>query len=505
MRPRRIDAPSEPSPTANARSSCPAPARPRSTFPTTSSCDGGLDAYGAAAGPRLHWRARPSRSVCAATLTLDTGLARELLAFTQRTGIRLELAPLSAEDALSFDPTEPDRRPDVLIFHTSRSRHGPQTARSTSAGSSTPRPCDPTSATILLSFGTSDTVGEHACRRHRQFGPFRSKVQPKGLVFYPKAEFQKAGYEIPTTWDELIALSDRIVADGGTPWCFGFESGGGSGWPGTDLIESLVLRVGGVEHLRRMDAWRDRFHQPSGDGGRPARRRLGVHARLREGRAGEHQREHLERPTRPHAPSRQRDGRDRTAVLAVHGADFMLNFVPPTDQIGTDIDFFVLPPVDPRSADSGHRYGAAFVSALVDRPEVRAFMEFVASPEWGTQWASDADGAFVSPNQRFDLSNYGDVERRSRCWRSYRGSAEAANSALQSDAFRMDASDLMPSGNRGADHGRCSGCLLARDGRLGRRNPHHRAGLRRHRRQVGSAQSVPTSAARAEGRRKREI
>ena len=77
-------------------------------------------------------------------------------------------------------------------------------------------------------------------------------VALKGLVFYPKAEFREAGYDIPKTWAELIALSDRIVADGGTPWCFGFESGNGTGWPGTDLIESLVLRVGGVDVY---DAW----------------------------------------------------------------------------------------------------------------------------------------------------------------------------------------------------------------------------------------------------------
>ena len=63
-------------------------------------------------------------------------------------------------------------------------------------------------------------------------------------MFYPKAEFREAGYEIPNTWDELVALSHQIVADGGTPWCFGFESGAGSGWPGTDFIESLVHASG---------------------------------------------------------------------------------------------------------------------------------------------------------------------------------------------------------------------------------------------------------------------
>ena len=57
---------------------------------------------------------------------------------------------------------------------------------------------------------------------------------------------------MPTTWDQLVAVSDRIVADGRTPWCFGFDSGKAAGWPGTDLMESLVLRVGGVDVY---DAW----------------------------------------------------------------------------------------------------------------------------------------------------------------------------------------------------------------------------------------------------------
>lgn len=39
----------------------------------------------------------------------------------------------------------------------------------------------------------------------------------KSLVWYPKAQFEAAGYEVPTTWDELVALMDTIVADGDTP------------------------------------------------------------------------------------------------------------------------------------------------------------------------------------------------------------------------------------------------------------------------------------------------
>ena len=38
------------------------------------------------------------------------------------------------------------------------------------------------------------------------------RVNGKSLVWYPKAEFDAAGYKVPTTWDELMALTDQIVS-----------------------------------------------------------------------------------------------------------------------------------------------------------------------------------------------------------------------------------------------------------------------------------------------------
>ncbi|GAI51803.1 unnamed protein product, partial [marine sediment metagenome] len=73
------------------------------------------------------------------------------------------------------------------------------------------------------------------------------KVANKSLVWYNPTAFSEAGYEIPTTWDELIALSDKIVADGNTPWAIGFESGAASGWPATDWIEDIMLRTAGPD------------------------------------------------------------------------------------------------------------------------------------------------------------------------------------------------------------------------------------------------------------------
>ena len=43
--------------------------------------------------------------------------------------------------------------------------------------------------------------------------------------------------------EELIALSDQIVKDGGTPWCIGLGSGDATGWPATDWVEDIMLRT----------------------------------------------------------------------------------------------------------------------------------------------------------------------------------------------------------------------------------------------------------------------
>lgn len=70
--------------------------------------------------------------------------------------------------------------------------------------------------------------------------PFGSNV--KSFVWYSPKTFTEKGYKVPTTWDELIALSDQIAAGGGKPWCAGIESGDATGWPATDWIEDVMLR-----------------------------------------------------------------------------------------------------------------------------------------------------------------------------------------------------------------------------------------------------------------------
>jgi len=69
----------------------------------------------------------------------------------------------------------------------------------------------------------------------------------KSIVFYHKPTFEEMGYQIPETYEDMVALSAQAVEDGLTPWCFGYGSGGATGWPGTDWLEDIVLRENGTD------------------------------------------------------------------------------------------------------------------------------------------------------------------------------------------------------------------------------------------------------------------
>ena len=71
--------------------------------------------------------------------------------------------------------------------------------------------------------------------------PFRQNF--KSFVWYSPKAFAAKGYKIPTSLDEMKTLSDKIVTDGGTPWCAGIESGAATGWVVTDWVEDMMLRT----------------------------------------------------------------------------------------------------------------------------------------------------------------------------------------------------------------------------------------------------------------------
>jgi alpha-glucoside transport system substrate-binding protein len=217
----------------------------------------------------------------------------------------------------------------------------------------------------------------------------------KGVVWYPLREFAAAGYTAPRTWPELVALSDRMVADGRTPWCLGLESEAFSGWPGTDWIEGLVLRTGGVEAYDRWVSGELHFDDPIV---RQAFELFGEIA-FTDG--------FVRYGTEAISRTSQFDAMDHLATdppgcWMNYTGDWMGNNV--RAATGGEAGFFVLPPVE-AGGDAPVIGASAMIGAFRDRPEVRELVRWMLDPEWGTRWASDPNLTFLSPNVHFDPAN----------------------------------------------------------------------------------------------------
>jgi alpha-glucoside transport system substrate-binding protein len=111
-----------------------------------------------------------------------------------------------------------------------------------------------TAGAYLVSLETVGDDGAWPAGEGRMYGAtFAAEVA--SLVWYPKAAFERAGYAVPRTWDDLTALAERIVADGGTPWCLGVGTSRArtraAGASAADFVEELVLQGSGVDAYER--------------------------------------------------------------------------------------------------------------------------------------------------------------------------------------------------------------------------------------------------------------
>ncbi|MEL6938102.1 MAG: ABC transporter substrate-binding protein [Cyanobacteria bacterium J06598_1] len=255
---------------------------------------------------------------------------------------------------------------------------------------------------------------------------YRSAV--KSLVWYNPKEFEAAGYQPVETWDELIALSNQIVADGANPWCLGLDSGNASGWPGTDWVEDIVLRTAGPEFYDQWVQHEVPFNAPEVQ---TAFEYFGEITKtpgyLYGGQTGA-----LSIPWgdsisglfRP-----KRDGKTPECYMQKQ-ANFISSFFPEGVVIGEDVDFFPTPIINPEYENALLVAGDIF-SMLNDTPEARQLMAYLATPTPHEIWAEL--GGFLSANKQVDLSVYPDKLSRKQ--------AELLTTA---EVVQFDASDSMP-------------------------------------------------------------
>ena len=264
----------------------------------------------------------------------------------------------------------------------------------------------------------------------RQLFGFFYKVDLKSLVWYVPDAFDEAGYEIPETMEDLKALTQQIVDDGGTPWCIGLGSGAATGWPATDWVEDMMLRT---QPPQVYDEWVTNeipFDDPRVVG---AIEEYGWFARNDDFVNG---------GAKAVATT---DFRDSPAGLFTfppecymhRQASFIDTYFPEGTEMGYDVDFFYFPAYAER--DLGRPVlGAGTLWAITsDSEAARAFIDWLKTPIASEVWM--AQSGFLTPFKGANPEAYATEAARAQ--------GEILTSAT---TFRFDGSDLMP-GEIGAD------------------------------------------------------
>lgn len=249
----------------------------------------------------------------------------------------------------------------------------------------------------------------------------------KSFVWYSPKTFKEKGWEVPTTWEQLIALSDKIAASGTKPWCAGVESGDATGWPATDWIEDVLLRTAGAEVYDQWTTHAIPFNDPRVvDAVDRAGTILKNEKYVNGGFGG------VKSIT---TTAFQEAGLPvTTGKCAMHRqASFYANQFPEGTKVALDGDAFAFyfPAID--AAKGKPVLGAGeFVVAYADCPEVQAVQTYLASAEYVNSRAKL--GNWVTANNKLDIANVASpIDKLSV-------------QILQdkTGVFRFDGSDLMP-------------------------------------------------------------
>ncbi|MGO8949328.1 MAG: ABC transporter substrate-binding protein [Ktedonobacterales bacterium] len=252
------------------------------------------------------------------------------------------------------------------------------------------------------------------------------KAANKGTVWYDPRQFQSNSFQIPSTWQDMITLSNSIAGTGKYPWSMGTSSAAASGWPAADWIAEIYLNQSGPDMYDKWVAhtipWTDpsiksafqMFGQIAGgkhyiNGGADAILATGFQ-----------QASYLPFDTPPEA-------------YLYYLGDFTEGFITsqfPNAVAGTNFNFFPFPTINAQYAGAVTG-GADVVVALRNTTAVQALVKYMATAEAQEIWVER--GGFTATNKSVPLSAYPDAVTQA--------SAKMLTSA---NIYRFGADDLMP-------------------------------------------------------------
>jgi alpha-glucoside transport system substrate-binding protein len=219
----------------------------------------------------------------------------------------------------------------------------------------------------------------------------------KSLVWYSPKEFEESGYTVPTTLDELKALTDKMVADGKKPWCAGIASGEATGWPLTDWMEDFMLRLSGPETYDKWVNHEIPFNGPESSAALDAVGAYLKNDKYVNGGLGD---------VKSIASTTFQDAglpiTEGTCSLHRQANFYAANFDKDT-KVAEDGDIFAfyLPGKDAQTKPV--LGGGEFVVAFANRPEVQAFQTYLSTDTWANAKGAISSG-WVSANKGLDAN-----------------------------------------------------------------------------------------------------
>ena len=260
-----------------------------------------------------------------------------------------------------------------------------------------------------------------------------AQANSKSVIWYKPKSFQENSFDIPTTWDQLLDITEQYNSKGKKPWAVGAQ-GRDNSWTLTDWFENIYARKAGSDNYTKLFNGDLPFNDQTVKDSLTEMTKVvndkyvagGIDTALGIGFVDGIGRVFSKNPV---------------AEMYMEGGfvgGIALGDVNPDLKVGTDIDFFQWPTID--EANGNPLVGGGDVAAaFVNNEDASKLVDYLATPGAGKVWVST--GAIASPNKGVTADDYPNELV-----------AKEADQVKNAEAFLFDGSDLLP-GTLGQDFG----------------------------------------------------
>ena len=260
-----------------------------------------------------------------------------------------------------------------------------------------------------------------------------AKANSKSVIWYKPKSFQENSFDIPTTWDQLLDITEQYNSKGKKPWAVGAQ-GRDNSWTLTDWFENIYARQAGSDNYTKLFNGDLPFNDQTVKDSLTEMTKVvndkyvagGIDTALGISFVDGIGRVFSKNPV---------------AEMYMEGGfvgGIALGDVNPELKVGTDIDFFQWPTID--EAKGNPLVGGGDVAAaFVNNEDAAKLVDYLATPAAGKVWVST--GAIASPNKGVTADDYPNELV-----------AKEADQVKNAESFLFDGSDLLP-GTLGQDFG----------------------------------------------------